>query len=141
MLSEVTTRAGAEHFLGVTVQQMVRLEGYEVLAGCSQDPQCGPVLLFGSGGNLVGGYQDRALALPPLNTTLARRMMERTKIFVALGGVRGAAAADLPALERLLVRFSTLVVEQRHIKEMEFNPLLVSSDRLLALDARVLLEQ
>jgi acetyltransferase len=139
MRSDVSAKAGAEHFMGVTVQEMARLDGYEVIVGSSLDPQFGPVLLFGSGGKLVEVYRDRALALPPLNTTLARRLMERTKIFVALGGVRGAAAADLPALERLLVRFSTLVVEQRHIKEIEINPLLVSSDRLLALDARVIL--
>jgi acetyltransferase len=139
MQRDVADKAGAEHFLGVTVQRMVRLDGYEVIVGSSVDAQFGPVLLFGSGGKLVEVYRDRALALPPLNTTLARRMMEQTRIFVALGGVRGAAAADLPALERLLVRFSTLVVEQRRIREIEINPLLVSEDRLLALDARVIL--
>ena len=137
--SAVTARAGARHVLGVTVQQMVTLDGYEVIVGSSLDPQFGPVLLFGSGGKLVEVYRDRSLALPPLNTTLARRMMERTKVFVALRGVRGMPAADLPALERLLVRFSELVVDQRRIKEIEINPLLVCSDRLLALDARVVL--
>jgi acetyltransferase len=97
------------------------------------------VLLFGSGGKLVEVYQDCALALPPLNTTLARRMMERTKIFVALQGIRGMAPVDLAALDQLLVRFSQLVVEQRFIKEVDINPLLASPDGLVALDARIML--
>ncbi len=97
------------------------------------------MLLFGTGGTLVEVFKDRALALPPLNTTLARRMMERTKIFKALQGVRGRKPVDIEALERLLVRFSQLVVEQRWIKEIDINPLLVSPKRIVALDARVVL--
>jgi len=84
-------------------------------------------------------FRDRALALPPLNTTLAQRMMEQTKIFTALKGVRGRKAVDMAALEALLVRFSQLVVEQPWISEIDINPLIASSDRLLALDARVVL--
>ena len=82
-------------------------------------------------------FKDRALALPPLNTTLARRMMERTRIFEALKGVRGRAPVDLAALEQLMVRFSQLVVEQRGVKEIDINPLLASPRGLVALDARV----
>ena len=89
------------------------------------------------GGQLVEVFKDRALALPPLTTTLARRMMEQTKIYTALKGVRGRKPVDLAALEQLLVRFSQLVVEQRWIKEIDINPLLASPERLLALDARV----
>jgi acetyltransferase len=135
----VEKNAGAHHFLGVTVQPMVRLEGYELILGSSVDPQFGPVLLFGSGGQLVEVYRDRALALPPLNTTLAKRMMEQTRILRALKGVRGRKPVDLVALESLLVHFSQLVVEQPCIAEIDVNPLLASPDRLLALDARVVL--
>ncbi|NDJ62608.1 MAG: bifunctional acetate--CoA ligase family protein/GNAT family N-acetyltransferase [Chloroflexi bacterium] len=135
----VTERAGAEHFQGVTVQPMVRLDGYELIIGSSIDPQFGPVLLFGTGGSLVEVFKDRALGLPPLNTTLARRMMEQTRIYEALHGVRGRPPVDLAALEMLMVRFSQLVVEQPWIKEIDINPLLASPDQLLALDARVVL--
>jgi acetyltransferase len=128
-----------DDFQGVTVQPMVRLDGYELILGSSVDSQFGPVLLFGSGGQLVEVFKDRALALPPLNTTLARRMMEQTKVFEALQGVRGRKPVDFVALEELLVRFSQLVVEQRWIKEIDINPLLASPDRLVALDARVVL--
>ena len=84
-------------------------------------------------------FKDRALALPPLNSTLALRMMEQTNIFTALKGVRGRKPVNLTALEELLVRFSQLVVEQPWIKEIDINPLLASSERLLALDARVVI--
>jgi acetyltransferase len=138
--TSVAEKVGADKFAGVTVQPMVKLDGYELILGSSVDPQFGPVLLFGSGGQLVEVYKDRALALPPLNTTLAQRMMEQTQIFKALKGVRGRKPVDLKALESLLVRFSQLVAEQPWIKEIDINPLLASPDHLLALDARVLLQ-
>lgn len=137
----VTERAGAEHFQGVTVQPMVSLDGYELILGSYVDAQFGPVVLFGLGGELVEVFRDRALGLPPLNTTLARRMMEQTRIFKALQGVRGRESADLEALEQLLVQFSQLVIEQPWIKEIDINPLLVrhGSAGAIALDARVIL--
>ena len=135
----VTAKHGPGHFQGVTVQPMVKLDGYELIIGSSLDAQFGPVLLFGTGGTLVEVYRDRALGLPPLNTTLARRMMEQTRIFEALEGVRGRKPVDIEALERLMVRFSQLVVEQRWIKEIDINPLMASSEQLIALDARIVL--
>jgi acetyltransferase len=144
---------GVKNFLGVTVQPMIKLDGYELIVGSSIDAQFGPVLLFGAGGQLVEVFRDRALALPPLNTTLARRMMEQTTIHKALKGVRGRASVDLDALARLLVRFSQLVVEQPWIKEIDINPLLAAPSPaasppeagepgargIIALDARVVL--
>lgn len=137
--TNVAEKVGAEHFGGVAVQPMVKMEGYELIIGSSVDPQFGPVMLFGSGGTLVEVFKDRALGLPPLTTTLARRMMEQTKIYEALHGIRGRKPVDLAAMEQLLVRFSQIVVEQPWIKEMDINPLLASPERLLALDARVVL--
>ncbi len=137
--SSVAEKAGPDQFSGVTVQPMVKLDGYELILGSSVDPQFGPVILFGSGGQLVEVYRDRALALPPLNTTLAQRMMEQTRIFTALKGVRGRKPVNMADLERLLVRFSQLVLEQPWIAEIDINPLLASPERLLALDARIVL--
>ncbi len=137
--ASVAARVGAEHFEGVTVQPMISLEGYELILGSAVDPQLGPVLLFGSGGQLVEVYRDRALALPPLDLTLARRWMERTRIHVALRGTRGRPPVDLDALAALLVRFAELVAEQRWIREIDVNPLLASPARIIALDARVVL--
>ena len=127
-------------FLGVTVQPMLNLkEGYELIVGASPDPQFGPVVLFGTGGTLVEVFKDRALAIPPLNTTLARLTMTRTKIYEALKGVRGRPPVDLAELDKIFVRFSELVVEQRWIKEIDINPLFASHEELIALDARVVL--
>ncbi|BAZ49499.1 GCN5-related N-acetyltransferase [Nostoc sp. NIES-4103] len=137
--ASVSEKVGAEHFLGVTVQPMVNMVGYELIIGSSLDVQFGPVLLFGTGGQLVEVFHDRAIALPPLNTTLARRMMEQTQIYKALQGVRGRKSVDMASLEQLMVRFSQLVVEQRWIKEIDINPLLASSFELIALDARMIL--
>lgn len=126
-------------FLGVSVQPMIKLDGYEVIIGSSIDPQFGPVMLFGTGGSLVEVYKDTSLALPPLNSVLARQMMRKTKIYKALKGVRGQDPIDLVALEELLVRYSQMITEQKWIKETDINPLLASPDRLLALDARIVL--
>jgi acetyltransferase len=137
--SSVRERAGPEAFLGVTVQPMMQSQGYELILGSSVDPQFGPVILFGSGGQLVEIYRDRALALPPLNTTLAQRLMEQTHVYKALQGVRGRAAIDIESLKAILVRFSKLIVEHPRIREIDINPLLASPDVLIALDARVIL--
>ncbi|MGF1489540.1 MAG: bifunctional acetate--CoA ligase family protein/GNAT family N-acetyltransferase [Prochloraceae cyanobacterium] len=136
----VSQKASQEDFLGVTVQPMLNLDGgYELIVGSSIDPQFGPILLFGAGGRLVEVFQDRSIALPPLNTTLARRAIEQTQISLALKGVRGRKSVDLEALERLLVRFSQLVVEHPPIAEIDINPLFVCEDRIVALDARIVL--
>lgn len=137
--SSVTARAGRAAFQGVTIQPMIRMEGYELILGSNVDPVFGPVLLFGSGGQLVEVYRDRALALPPLNTTLAQRLMEQTKIHVALQGVRGRPPVDLNTLRSVLVAFSQLVVELPRIAQVDINPLLASSEKILALDARIVL--
>jgi acetyltransferase len=126
-------------FQGVTVQPMIKKAGYELILGSSTDPQFGPVMVFGLGGELVEVLRDRAHALPPLTTTLARLMMENTRIFQALKGVRGHKPVDLEKLEELLVRFSELVVENPRIADIEMNPLLAGPEGIMALDARVIL--
>ncbi len=145
MAATVAERCGPEAFAGVSVQPMLpRADGLELIVGSSLDPQFGPVILFGSGGTLVEVQRDSAVALPPLNTTLARRLMEQTRVYRALQGVRGGPPADLPALEQLLVRLSRLVLEQPAIREIDINPLLVlpgdPRHPLVALDARILIQ-
>ena len=129
----------AADFAGVTVQPMVRMKGTELILGCSQDPQFGPVLLFGAGGTLVEVFQDKALELPPLSPLLANKWMQRTRIYRALQGVRGEAAVDLAQLAEILVNFATLVSAVRDIAELDINPIITSSQGIVALDARVLL--
>src|SRR5262249_54090665 len=118
---------------------MLKAGGYELIVGSTTDAQFGPVIVFGSGGELVEVYRDRALGLPPLNTTLAHRLLEQTRIFKALSGVRGRQVVDVAALEALLWRFSRLIVDNPAIKEADINPLLASADQIIALDARFVL--
>lgn len=137
--NRVSELAGAAAFEGVTVQPMKRSDGLEIILGSSCDPQFGPVLLFGSGGKLTEVYRDTAVALPPLNARAAQALMEQTKIFEALQGVRGSAAVDMVQLERILVSFSNLITENPEIAEVDINPLLASAEEIVALDARVVL--
>ncbi len=135
----VARKVGPEHFEGVTIQPMINWTGYELIVGSSPDAQFGPVLLFGMGGQLVEVFKDRALALPPLNMTLAKHLIAETTIAQALDGVRGRQPIDKEVLAALLVRFSQLVAEQPRIAEIDINPLLASPERVIALDARVVL--
>lgn len=100
---------------------------YRAKLECRVDAQFGPVLLFGS-----AGYGSIAIGLPPLNATLARRMLEQSALYAVL---RNECGTSMPALEGLLVRFSQLVAEQPWIKKLEIDPLLISREHLLALDA------
>jgi len=126
----------SETFLGVTVEPMAK-SGYELMFGSRVDPQFGPVLSFGTGGQLVEFMRDYALGLPPLNATLARRLMERTRIYKALRRTK----VDLTRLERILVEFSLLVAEQPWIKEIDVNPVMVSVGQIVARDASIILQE
>lgn len=131
--------AGPGHFQGLAVQRMAPARGCEIILGSSMDSQFGPVLLFGAGGTHVEMIRDRSLGLPPLNATLARRMMEPTRVFEWLKGSEGNPRVNLDELDQLLVRFSQLVVEHPRIAEIDINPLQVSDEGMVALDARMVL--
>jgi len=136
---EIRRAVPEKNFDGISIQPMVRSDEYELILGSTVDPQFGAVVLFGAGGQFVELLQDHAVELPPLNTTLARSMIERTRIGKILQGSRGRKPIDLAKLEQLIVRFSQLVVEQPRIKEIDINPLLVSSEQIIAVDARIVL--
>ena len=139
--SSVRRLRGEGHFQGVTVYRMVDLprDGFEILLGSALDPQVGPVVTFGSGGSLVEVFRDVSHGIPPLNLALARQMMKRTRVYEALRGVRGQAAVDMEQLQSVVSRFSRMVVEQRLIRECDINPLFVTPDGVVAIDARVVL--
>ncbi|MBC6949385.1 GNAT family N-acetyltransferase, partial [candidate division KSB1 bacterium] len=120
---------------------VIEAQGYELFAGSSINPQFGPVLAFGAGGKLGEAIHDRSFALPPLTTTLARRMMEKTRIYPALRAKHELAPADFAALEQMLVRLSWLVVEQRWINEIECSSVIFSKETLGVRAARVKLHE
>ncbi|MCF8061269.1 MAG: GNAT family N-acetyltransferase, partial [Deltaproteobacteria bacterium] len=123
--------------LGVTVQAMIRRPDYELIIGSRQDRDFGPVILFGMGGIMTEILQDHALALPPLNRLLARRLMEETRVSRLLEGYRGRPPANRELLEEILIRVSHLVTDFPEIVEMDINPLILIGDQAFGVDARV----
>jgi acetyltransferase len=123
---------------GFTVQKMIRRGGaHELIAGIGLDPTFGPVILFGRGGTAVEVIGDRALALPPLNATLTRELISRTRVSRLLAGVRGQGAVNIAALEAALVSLAQLAADVGEIAELDINPLLADEHGVTALDARV----
>jgi len=126
---------------GVTVQKMIKRQGYEVIIGAKTDPLFGPVILFGMGGVGVELFRDFAIGIPPLNQTLVRRMMEETKVYQLLRGYRNAPPVNLKLLEEILVRFSHLIAEFPQLKEVDINPLLINEKDAVAVDARIVIDR
>ena len=116
---------------------MVSAQGIELIVGSSIDPQFGPIVLFGSGGIYVEAFKDSSLGLPPLNSTLARRMIERTKISNVLASPRGGVPVPLEPIEDLLIALSELVLELPEVAECDMNPVLASPSGVVCLDARI----
>ena len=125
---------------GVTIQPMRKRPDYELILGAKQDRDFGPVILFGMGGILTEVLKDRAIALPPLNRLLAKRLMEETKVYRLLQGYRDIPPADIQLLEEILIRLAQLVTDFSEIEELDINPLFVNEKSACAIDARVLLK-
>lgn len=127
---------------GVYVQEMMRSIEYELILGSKKDVDFGAVILFGQGGIGVELFKDFSIGLPPLNQVLARRVIEETRIYEALSkGLRNKPPVDLRSLEQVMVRFSNMIVDFPEIAEMDINPLVISGDRLWAMDSRIIIER
>jgi acetyltransferase len=127
--------------LGVTVQQMIKKHGYEVIIGAKTDPLFGPVILFGMGGIGVELFKDFSLGLPPLNQTLVRRIMEETKVYQLLKGYRNVPPANIKLLEEIMVLFSQLLIDFPQLKEVDINPLFIDEKEAYAFDARIVVDK
>ncbi len=137
----IERRVNPDEFLGVTVQEMSTHDSIEMLMGSRVDVQFGSIIFFGNGGKSLQYYQDRAVALPPLNATLARRAIEQTTIYKNLVQTGDLHEPTLMLLEQAMVRFSQLIIEQPFIKEIYLNPISVSrADGLSILDAVMILQ-
>jgi acetyltransferase len=127
--------------LGVTLQPMILNPDYEILIGAKEDRDFGPVLLFAMGGIFAEALGDRAIGLPPINRSLARMLMERTKLFTLLRGYRNRPPANLPLLEEILVGLSHLVADFPEILEVDMNPVMVKDGNTCVVDVRFILER
>jgi len=138
LTASVRAQQPALQLRGVTVQPFVQLDhGLELILGAKLDPTFGAVILLGLGGIAAEVLRDRVLALPPLNERLARRMVESLRSWPLLRGYRQRPPLAVDKLIEILMRFSYLVAEHPEIRELDINPLVLSPDRGLALDARI----
>ena len=125
---------------GVSVQEMVENLDYELIIGSKLDKDFGPVVMFGNGGTGVEIYNDTSIGIPPINKTIAKRVMEDTEVYRILDeGYRDRKPADIGKLEEILVKFSKMVLDLPEIKEIDINPLAVKDADPVALDARIIL--
>ncbi|MFT7629698.1 MAG: acetyltransferase [Mariniblastus sp.] len=135
-------KAPQEIVMGVSVQPMVSIrDGYELIAGSKRDPMFGPVIMIGAGGIFAEIYKDVAFELPPLNERLATSMLHTLKSWKILKGFRGNPPLNIKKVADVLVRLSTLCVDHPEIAEFDINPLLVTPQKAVALDARIILRQ
>jgi acetyltransferase len=137
MIAQARSMRPEAELLGVTVQPMIaELHGVELILGAKQDPVFGSVIMMGTGGIHAEIYRDRSLELPPIDRSLALRMLQNLRCWPLLQGYRGGKAANIDAVAELITRFSAMIVEQPRILECDLNPLVVSSSQVIVLDAR-----
>jgi acetyltransferase len=138
MLANIGNQLPQARIHGFTVQAMAkRPMAQELILGLSIDPIFGPILLFGQGGTAVEVLADRAIALPPLNRTLAQDLMSRTRVAKLLAGYRDHPPADLNAIADVLIALSQMLADLPELSELDINPLWADHNGVLALDARV----
>jgi len=141
ILQRAKTAYPQAEILGTTVQPMIKKDGYEVIIGGKFDPLFGPVILFGLGGVGVELFKDYAIGIPPLNTTLTRKMMAETKVFQLLKGYRNQPGVNLKLLEETLLLFSQFLIDFPQITEIDINPLILTQKEAFIIDARIIFDK
>jgi acetyltransferase len=138
ILARARTAKPEARITGVTLHPMVvRAKARELIAGIADDPTFGPVIVFGRGGTAVEVIGDKALALPPLDLTLAHSLIARTRVSRVLKAYRDVPAADTDAVALLLVKLAQLAADLPELRELDLNPVLADRTGLIAVDARV----
>jgi len=142
MMEKVTRLAPDAKVDGVVIERMWHsTSGRELMVGVVNDKVFGPVISCGLGGTMVEILGDRALAMPPLNSYLVRRMIRSTKAAKYLEEFRGLPKANMKALQDAILRVSEMVCELPGIEEMDINPLIVDEHGVVAVDARVVVRK
>ena len=141
LIQNVKKHAPAAVITGVAVEKMFTDVDYELILGARKDRDFGTVILFGMGGTTAEFIKDFSIGLPPLNQSLAKMLMQNTRVYKMLQGFRGKPAADFEGLEEILVNFSNLIVDFPEIAEIDINPLAISNGKASALDARIIIDQ
>ncbi len=127
---------------GVTVQKMVDTkDGIELIVGTKKDPVFGTVMLVGMGGTTAELFKDKRLEFPPLNENLAHEMLKSLQIYPLLKGYRGDTPKNIDKLIEALIRMSYLAADYPEIAELDINPLIVTPTDVIALDARIVVDE
>jgi acetyltransferase len=138
----VALRQPSARINGVTVQRMYSAkDAVELILGIKKDKIFGTVLMVGMGGITAELFGDKALGFPPLNESLARRMLESLKIYPLLKGYRGSNPKNIDQLIQVLIRLSYLAADYPEILELDINPLLVTPEEAIVLDGRIIIDQ
>jgi len=123
---------------GILVSPMAE-PGLEIIIGTKTDEQFGPIIMYGLGGIMVEILHDVAFRVVPISRRSAKKMIEDTKSFPILQGVRGQAPRDRKAIENLLMICSEVMEAYPEIREMDLNPVIVHRQGLSIVDVRILL--
>jgi acetyltransferase len=136
--NRVKNYSSTADFQGVTIQPLIREKEHEMILGSKKDTQFGPIIIFGMGGTATELFKDVSIGFPPLNQTLARRLIEDTAIYKHASSI--GHPLNVKLLEEILVKFSQLVTDFPEIKELDVNPLIVNENSAVAVDARIVIE-
>jgi len=140
MIKQVKQKVPKAKIKGVTIQKMIKNKGYELILGSKKDSIFGSTILFGMGGIYTELFKDRSIGFPPLNQVLAHRIIEKTKAYELLKGFRGLPPVNMQKVEETMVNFSQLIIDNPEIQELDINPLIALGDELIAVDARIILD-
>ena len=139
-MADAVHRAAPEAAIGgFLVQRMVR-GGRETIVGIARDPVFGPLVMFGLGGIFVEALRDVAFRMAPLGALDAHDLIHGIRGLPLLQGLRGNPPVDFAALTDAVLRVSQLAVDLPEIAELDINPLLAFPDRVVAVDARVMVD-
>lgn len=141
LIQRVKKLAPKAAITGVAVEKMVADVDYELILGAKKDKDFGSVILFGMGGTMAEFIKDFSIGLPPLNHTLAKMLMQDTRVYRMLQGFRGKPAADFEEIEGIIVNLSNLIIDFPEIAEIDINPLAISKGKANALDARIIIDK
>ena len=125
-------------FKAVAVQKMVK--GIEIIIGGKTDENFGPTILFGLGGIFVETFKDYSLRVCPISPFDAKEMVHEIKALQILKGVRGKKGANIPLIEKELLKISKMLLKEKKIKELDLNPLIATPTNLIAVDARIVVQ-
>jgi acyl-CoA synthetase (NDP forming) len=138
MMSSIKQRLPKATITGVSIQKMAP-SGVEIIIGMNKDPQFGPAIMFGLGGVLVEVLRDVAFRLVPVSRLDAAEMVREIKGYALLQGYRGQEPVDIKRLEEVIVQVSEFIESHPQIEELDLNPLVASGDKIVAVDARIVL--